>query len=139
MFGGKNDIFTYIRAKDIKDYGEEKLFGKHSIGLGGHIIKSDGPNYINRCIEREVMEEEVEIIGNYSEPILRGTLMAYDKPVDTVHFGLIYSINVDGDVKVKESSIISGKMMSIKKLMKGSSKKYETWSRVLIPYLDKLK
>jgi len=137
VFGNKDDIFTYIRAKDIKDYGDERLFGKHSIGLGGHILESDGPDYINGCLEREVMQEEVEIQGNYTEPRLRGTLMAYDKPVDTVHFGLIYSINVDGNVKVKESSIISGRMMAIKELSKDNSEKYETWTKVLIPYLSK--
>jgi len=138
LFNNKNEIFTYVRSKDIKEYGDERLFGKHSIGLGGHIIKSDGPNYIDNCLEREVMQEEIEIQGNYSEPRLRGTLMAYDKPVDRVHFGLIYSINVDGNVKVKESSIISGRMVSIKELMRDNSEKYETWSRVLIPYLHEL-
>ena len=137
FFRGTNEIFTYIRAKDIKQYGDERLFGKHSIGLGGHTIRSDGPNYIDKCLEREVIEE-VEIIGNHSKPKLVGTLMAYDKPVDRVHLGLVFVSHVDGDVKQKESSITSSGMVPIKQLMKSNSEKYETWSKILIPYLIEL-
>lgn len=142
IFGPDNTVFSYIRAKNIEDYGDERLFGKHSIGLGGHITLDDHEHtdFILRNIEREVMEEEVEIIGNFSKPYLIGTIMAYDKPVDRVHFGLIFSMHAQGEVKQKESSIYKGRMVSVEELMDDPAcpEKYETWSRVLIPYLTEI-
>ncbi|MBU2561603.1 MAG: 2'-deoxycytidine 5'-triphosphate deaminase [Nanoarchaeota archaeon] len=138
VFNDRREVFTYVRSQSIRDYGDERLFGKHSIGVGGHVLPSDGPEYIRRCVQREVIEEEVRIEGNYSEPVLVGTLLARDKPVDRVHFGLIYVIRADGSVMPNESSIITGRMMGIDDLVSDSKKdeKFETWSRILIPYLD---
>ncbi len=149
MFGPDETVFTYVRAADIENFGEKRLFGKHSIGVGGHITKKDGPkDYIRNGLEREVMREETKIVkkgimdvpGTYTEPQLVGTLMAYDKPVDRVHFGLVYAIHVDGTVEPKEDSIISGKMIPIEELMQDPeySEKYETWSRMLIPHLQEI-
>jgi dCTP deaminase len=140
LFGPNETVFSYVRAKNIKDYGDERLFGKHSIGLGGHIVEADKPDYVKRCLRREVMEEEVEIQGNISEPKLVGTLMAYDNPVDRVHYGLIFATHVDGTVKPKESSIISGEMFKIQSLVSDDSHplKYETWSRILMCHLPEI-
>ncbi|KYK24587.1 hypothetical protein AYK26_03355 [Euryarchaeota archaeon SM23-78] len=140
LFDNNNRVFSYVRAKDIKKYGDKRLFGKYSVGVGGHINKTDGPEYIKNCIEREVIREEVDIKGTFSEPKLAGTLMAYDKPVDRVHFGLIFIINVKGEVVPKEDSFISGGMMPIDKLIKDKEafEKYETWSKCLIPHLLEL-
>lgn len=140
LFGDNNTVFSYVRAKDIEKYGDKRLFGKYSIGTGGHINKTDCPEYIKNCIEREVIREEVNIKGSFSEPKLVGTLMAYDKPVDRVHFGLIFIINVQGKVAPKEDSFISGGMMPIDELVKDKEgfEKYETWSKCLIPHLPEL-
>ncbi|MFH1511142.1 MAG: 2'-deoxycytidine 5'-triphosphate deaminase [Candidatus Woesearchaeota archaeon] len=140
LFGQDRNIFSYVRAKNIEDYGDSRLFGKHSIGLGGHIIISDKPDYVLRCLEREVMQEEVQIFGEFSKPKLIGTLMAYDNPVDRVHFGLIFGCHTTGSIKPKESSIISGGVLSIDYLQSDPlySQKYETWSRVLIPNLKEI-
>ncbi len=139
LYGPDGTVFSYVRAENIQDYGDERLFGKHSVGVGGHIIQSDGPRYVERCLEREVTEE-VEIRGNITKPKLVGTLMAYDNEVDRVHFGLIFTMLTDGSVTPKESSFVSGKMMDINELIvdPNYTKKYETWSRILIPYIKKL-
>ncbi len=134
LFDEKNRIFTYERAQNIKDYGDERLFKKYSIGLGGHITRKDGPNFIETCLKREVMEEEVKIEGTYSKPGLVGTMMAYDSEVDRVHFGLIYSVNIKGRIKSNESSITSFEMRSVEELMENIGP-FETWSKKLIPYL----
>jgi len=127
-------VFTYVRATDIQDYGDVRLFGKHSIGLGGHIVKSDGPNFVSSCLRREVFKEEVSISGKTSKPELVGTMLAYDKPVDGVHFGLIYKAYVKGDIVANESSITSFGMKTPKEL-EGNMDAFETWSRRLVPYL----
>lgn len=136
LFGKDKTVFSYIRAKNIQDYGDKRLFGKHSIGVGGHIIKDDAPDYITEGLRRET-EDEVKIMGDSSKPKLIGTLVIYDTPVDRVHLGLVFTRHVDGDVTPAESSIITGKMVGIDDIIndKQYKKKYENWSKVLIPHL----
>ncbi|MBI2452149.1 2'-deoxycytidine 5'-triphosphate deaminase [Candidatus Pacearchaeota archaeon] len=136
IFDRKKRIFSYMRAENIEDYGDTRLFGKHSIGVGGHIIRDDAPDYVINCIERE-LGEEVKIAGRKSKPNLVGTLVALDAPVDRVHFGLVYTLHCD-EVRQKEASIKHGRMLKITEIMNDPAytEKYETWSRILIPYLD---
>ena len=134
LFDKFGNVFTYVRATNIEDYGDARLFGKHSIGLGGHISLTDGPDFLKNCLHREVMKEEVHIIGDYSKPVLVGTMMAYDQPVDRVHFGLIYSSRVTGNIRANENSITPIGMLSAAQLYE-QRKKFETWSQKLIPYL----
>jgi predicted NUDIX family phosphoesterase/deoxycytidine triphosphate deaminase len=140
LFFGQDEIFSYIRSDNIKHYGESKLFGNHSIGVGGHILKSDGPDYARNCLEREALTEEIKIQGNYSEPVFAGTLYATDKPVDRVHFGLIYAIHTDGKIEPNENSIIHSEMIPIEKMRGGYYKnnKTETWTKILIPHLREI-
>ncbi|MFH1682368.1 MAG: 2'-deoxycytidine 5'-triphosphate deaminase [Candidatus Woesearchaeota archaeon] len=137
MFGPDQTVFTYIRAKNIKDYGDKRLFGKHSIGVGGHINESDSSNCIEECIRRE-LEEEITIEGNPTDPKLVGTLMAYNTPVNRVHFGLIFSIHTKGKIRPKEAALVSGRMIPIGQLVGDPEyeNKYETWSKIIIPYLE---
>jgi dCTP deaminase len=144
IFGPGKTIFSYVRAKNIQDYGDERLFGKYSIGVGGHIAAidkptSDRPSYIQNCIERE-LGEEISITGGLSQSVFVGTLFQPDKAVDKVHFGLIYKMHVGSEARQSEASIISGKMERIENLLGDSTydKKYETWSHILIPYLNEI-
>lgn len=139
IFGSNGTIFSYVRAENIADYGDVRLMGKHSIGVGGHISRIDAPNHLVNCLDREVMKEEVRIEGNYSEPELAGTLMSYKNPVDRVHFGLIYVMHTDGDVNTKDRALISGRMLKISELGEfAQDGRYETWSNLLIPYIQEL-
>lgn len=138
IFDKEGKIFTYQRTSDIKDYGDSRLFDKYSIGIGGHIGRDDSPDYIMTGLLRE-RSEEVEIIGNCSDPVFVGTLMAYDKPVDRVHFGIIYKVNIDGQVEPIERSITSAGMRSIESLIENKDLNFETWSRMLLPHLDSIR
>jgi len=68
--------------------------------------------------------------------------MAYDKPVDRVHFGLVYVIPLAkrGYVAPKEASIITGRMISLDEIEKDrqAHEKYETWSNKLLPLLPEI-
>jgi deoxycytidine triphosphate deaminase len=136
IFGPNETVFRYVRAKDIKDYGEHTLFGKHSIGIGGHINRGDAPSYVPSSLRREV-DEEVSFLGEHSEPRFVGTLVSSRKPVDRVHFGLVYTVYTNRNVTQKESSITSGKLFSIDDLVKDplAEEKFETWSHLLLPDL----
>jgi len=136
LFGPDDTVFAYERAKDIRKYGEPELFGKCSIGVGGHILASDGPDFISGNIRRE-LAEEVDISGNASDVAFLGTIKASDRPVDRVHFAMVHAMCTDGAVVPKESSIDSSRMIRIDDLMNDPEykKDYETWSRILIPLL----
>jgi len=147
FFGPDETIWSFVRATDIKDYGEKELFGKISVGWGGHLSRADGPDFVANSIDREVMREEINIIGTYSTPKIVGTLMAYDLPVDRRHFGLIYTSYVDGEVIARESSVkkllgrIPIKRIGDENHMKslaGPKSKIETWTKVLAPFLPML-
>jgi len=146
IFGPDRKVFAYRRAKDIRNYGDERLFGKFSVGVGGHVRKTDGPplKYMITSLNRE-RKQEVAITGEPTEPQLMGTLMARDKEVDNVHFGLIYAMHTTGTVTPNEASIPYGKMFSINDLNAKNpiretevfgEGEWETWSKILIPFLD---
>jgi predicted NUDIX family phosphoesterase len=139
LLGRDRTIFCYTRSEDIKTYGEVQLFRKLSVGLGGHIVGPDAPDYLGKCVVRE-MTEEVDIAGRYYEPTLVGTIFVIDEDVDRRHFGMVYSVHTDGDVKLKETSIESGSMRNIAEIVREYSpdQNWETWSRVLIPYLGSI-
>lgn len=142
IFDNQGNVYSYVRASNIQNYGDMRLHGKHSIGLGGHILQKDSPDFVTSCLNREVFQEEVKVSGEYRQPLLLGTLFARDKPVDRVHFGLIYCVGVKGSVKQKEDSIKknSGRMISIEQIAADPEigEKYETWSRILIPKLAEM-
>jgi len=139
--GKDHTVFSYVRASEIEKYGERGLFGKHSIGVGGHINEGDAPEYVKNNLRREATEE-VRITGVATEPKLVGTILARTRKVDRNHFGLTYVVSVNGRVMIrkKERSAISGEMIPIDKLLKDKEafKNYETWSRCLIPHLGEL-
>ena len=139
FFGSDRTVVSYVRSTDIESYGEKRLFGKHSLGVGGHIREEDRPNYILGSLEREV-DEEVLIRGNRGEPQFVGTLFSRERPVDEVHFGLIYGISVDGIVVSNEESLVKGEMVSIDQMKVGyhSNAETETWTKLLIPHLTKI-
>ena len=139
IFGPNGTVFSYVRAESIEDYGDRRLFGKHSIGIGGHIVQADKPNFLEQCLERETMEE-IEFLGQHTTPVPVATIVANDTPVDRTHFGFVYVTHTVGGVKIRESSAVSGRMVPIEEIVNdpASQSKYETWSKLLIPRLKML-
>lgn len=137
----KDEIYVYERGNDPVEYGDKRLFGKLSIGFGGHINKEkDGPDYLRNCLEREVDKEELIFANEHSEPVLVGTLMSHKKPVDRVHFGLIYVVDTDGEVLPNEKSINWLKPYKTSDLQdqfrqEENPDRYETWTAELIKHL----
>ena len=136
VFGPDGTVFSYVRAESIEDYGDERLFGKHSIGVGGHINRVDFGD-ASSCFERE-LAEEVRCDGEFKSPTFLGTLVADDTPVDRVHFGLIYGVHATGPVSPNESSVASGRLTPLNSVVSQQNGLYETWSRLLVPHLPAL-
>ncbi len=133
-----NEVFLYKRAKGKEHYGDERLFNKFSIGVGGHIKQEDAPDYAGNCIKREVHSEEIKFEKEVSEPVIIGTLLAQEKPVDRVHFGLVYAIETNGNVWPKESSLVKGEFRNISEIssiLNDKDYEVETWTRILVPHV----
>lgn len=140
MFGPDNTIYTYLRAKNIKEYGDKRLFNKRSVGLGGHLLEEDRPRYVEKGMKRKV-GKEIKVRGGYSKPRFVGTLLADDEPVDRVHFGLIFASLAYGSIKAVGSSIKEGRFTGIDDLLRDPDRyhTYETWTKALFPYIKEIK
>ena len=139
-------IFAYQRSSHDAKYGEKRLQGKWSWGVGGHIDKPDvaDGNPLHASVMRE-LEEEVEIGGETALRVL-GYINNDSDDVGKVHFGVLYVVETDSaEVKPTDSEIDDGKMRPVEELERICSSpefKVEEWSRIALEplkqYLDSL-
>ncbi|RLG13937.1 hypothetical protein DRN69_04820 [Candidatus Pacearchaeota archaeon] len=137
-------VFAYQRSSKIKEYGEKRLQGKWSWGIGGHIepIDNISKNPIRESILREVIKEEVEIIGTIlEEPRVLGYINDDSNSVGSVHFGVLYTLEINGDVKPKDPEIARGSLRTLNHLefiCNSSLYDVEEWSKIALKPLRKL-
>lgn len=92
-------LFRYVDSQDrpwlfhcrrSKKQGEQRLHGKRSVGVGGHISTEDGQKEgsFDWGMRREI-EEEVIIEGGYLRRCV-GLINDDSNPVGTVHLGVVY-------------------------------------------------
>lgn len=126
-------IFAYQRA-GTNDYSEQRLRGKWSWGIGGHIDKVDSeePDPIKSSLLREI-EEELEIDG-FDDPQILGYINDDQTEVGMVHFGLLYLIETSSKkVKPKDKEISWGGFMSydqLEEICMLDDKNVESWSEI---------
>jgi predicted NUDIX family phosphoesterase len=95
VYGFRPEVLVYRRTKKGN---ESRLHGKFSIGVGGHInpIDNKGDQIFKIAALRE-LNEEFLFAGENLRPsdimdfTLRGFIRRTDTPVNSVHFGLVYS------------------------------------------------
>ena len=112
--------------------GESRLHGKVSIGIGGHINpvdETDRRSVLMKGLERE-LEEEV-YIQRRGELVPQGFINDDGNGVGAVHLGLCFSMEVEGEVSVKETEKLSGGWMSLQEL-RGEFDNMETWSQIAL-------
>ena len=110
--------------------GESRLHGKVSIGIGGHINpvdETDRRSVLMKGLERE-LDEEV-YIQRRGELVPQGFINDDGNGVGAVHLGLCFSMEVEGEVSVKETEKLSGGWMSLQEL-RGEFDNMETWSQI---------
>ncbi|MBN1466293.1 NUDIX domain-containing protein [candidate division KSB1 bacterium] len=126
-------IFAYQRA-GTADYHEDRLRGKWSWGIGGHIdrVDSEEQDPIMTSLLREI-EEEVEI-DDYDEPTILGYINDDQTEVGTVHFGLLYLVKTSSKrVKARDKEISWGGFMSydqLEEICMLDDKNVESWSEI---------
>ncbi|MBS3142646.1 2'-deoxycytidine 5'-triphosphate deaminase [Candidatus Woesearchaeota archaeon] len=149
FFDRDGRVFTYKRAEEEHAYGETRLFGKVSVGVGGHIKSSDYDKQregcVQRCLERE-LEEEVHVAGHCVKTKFMGSLFVTDEDVDTVHLGLVYGALIDGHVQPNSKEMQRGAMVPLDVLVTQAdrvrddfeAKALESWTTHLLPHLGEM-
>ncbi len=116
---------------------EARLRGLFSVGVGGHINRSDvvGAEDLVAAGLRRELEEEL-VIGSAWRARLVGVLNDDSNAVGQVHFGLVHVVEVDSpDVAVRESGALTGRMASLEDVM-AVRDRMETWSRLILGAAD---
>ncbi len=128
-------VFRYKRSGWA---GEKRLQGLYSIGVGGHINRSDVlplladvTSILDWARDRELTEE----FGvTYSRPPRLVALLNDDSTeVGRVHFGAVYEYELDSpEVESREKRVhIHSAFVSIDELV-GQAEEYEGWSRIVV-------
>jgi predicted NUDIX family phosphoesterase len=128
--------FAYQRKGD-----EERLSGKYSFGVGGHIEQEDispkDDNPIRAAFLRE-LSEEVQILGNILNVKVLGYVNDDSNPnnekvtVGMVHIGILYAIETDAtEVRSNEKQILKAGLVDLSELERiARDEKLESWSQI---------
>jgi predicted NUDIX family phosphoesterase len=117
--------------------GEARLHGKYSIGVGGHINKSDvegAADVVGAGLKRE-FEEELTVSGGW-QARLAGVLNDDTNAVGRVHFGLVHVVDVGTpDIAVREPDVLSGRLVDYSEVL-SLRDQMETWSQLILDAAD---
>lgn len=132
-------VFTYQRSKAGS---EERLHGKKSIGIGGHIDENDADldhKYWSAVVygaSREFNEELITDDPAYEIEFTSKIIYAPIDPVGEVHLGVMCIYNAgDHAVEVRETSKLSGGFLTRDELNAIPTSELETWSVLTRDYL----
>lgn len=125
----KGRVFSTRR---LNKGGESRLHGKLSIGIGGHINpvdETDRRSVLMKGLERELKEEVY--IQRRGDLVPQGFINDDGNGVGVVHLGLCFSMEVEGEVSVKETEKLSGSWLSLQEL-RSEYDNMETWSQIAL-------
>lgn len=121
-----SEVFVTRR---LKKGTETRLHGLLSIGIGGHVSREadgDGADVLRRGMERELAEEVlIEETGALTP---RGIINDDTQEVGSVHLGLLFTLEVSGEVRVRETEKLEGFWKSRAELS-ALKAQMETWSQ----------
>lgn len=146
-------VFGYVRKSRN---GETRLKGRASLGFGGHVESQDskgdpsqwplGVRHVRltgammAAASREVQEETgLDLMSKSSEGLyfrFRGLIRSVATPVDRVHLGFVYTLDLSGHAfePTLEPGLHSMGWMDAKTLTEELiTDPFESWSRELIP------
>lgn len=147
------NMFAYRRASKKEDAHEERLHGRWSFGVGGHIDESDarlpseslakmgviwgkGDTALVKGLARE-LDEEVDIQGKINSVRLVGYINDDSEEVGRVHLGLVYVVKTNAIiVRHRGGEIVKSGMHSlqeIESLFSDTNSVVENWSKIAGP------
>jgi predicted NUDIX family phosphoesterase len=123
----------YMLFRRTRAGGEARLHDLYSVGVGGHISKTDvdgAGDVVAAGLHRE-LEEELVVDGAWSTR-LAGVLNDDDNPVGQVHFGLVHVIDVaSGEVTIRETDRLTGRLADSGDIREAYAR-METWSQMVV-------
>jgi len=122
--------------------GEERLHGKRSVGIGGHINPVDNLTDRSELVftaARRELDEELVLGADYSlAPV--GIINDDANPVGSVHFGVVLVARLrSAAAKVKEQDTLEGAFLDIDEavaLAGEPDSNFETWSSLILENLQ---
>ncbi|MFD2617061.1 hypothetical protein [Terrilactibacillus laevilacticus] len=125
-------LFAYKR---LGGGGEERLHGKISLGVGGHMNALAGKSTFHELLSENLnreLHEELQFSKKCEMDIQTvGFINDDSEPVSQVHIGILLTINLplDVEVRVKETEALEGKWMTLEELYsKNVYSRLEGWS-----------
>jgi len=109
--------------------GDPRLHHRYAIGVGGHVNARDAGDPIESGLRRELVEE-LEFTAPW-EAQLVAVLNDESTPVSRVHFGLVYEVRTEGDVRVREVQRLVGGFVPVERLRDYYSG-MESWSQRVV-------
>lgn len=116
---------------------ESRLHGKISIGVGGHVARSDveGADDVVEAGLRRELAEELAIDAPWQARLV-GVLNDDTNPVGQVHFGLVHVVEVESAaVAVRESDALTGRLADAGEV-RALYERMETWSQLILDAAD---
>jgi predicted NUDIX family phosphoesterase len=134
-------IIPYLVLRDDTRYflmqrttagGDERLHGRYSIGVGGHLNPGDGG--LLGGLRREWAEE---LVADFVPDFRLVALLNDDTtPVGAVHLGAVYEANVSGrPVAIRETHKLTGGFASPAEVA-AVADRLETWSQLAFAFLE---
>ena len=129
----------YMLFRRTRAGGEARLHDLYSVGVGGHISKSDVDGASDDVVAGDVvaaglrreLEEEL-VVGSAWSARLAGALNDDDNPVGQVHFGLVHVIDVaSGEIMIRETDRLTGRLADPGDIV-ASYARMETWSQLVV-------
>lgn len=129
-----NELFVTRRRPNG---GDARLYGKGSIGIGGHMNPVPGVpvSQLMQVNMLRELQEEVEIIlpeGLEKKTEIIGMINFEHDPVSTVHVGVVYrvAVPVAAEVKIREVDKLEGSFKSLRGAI--ATPNMEAWSSVCL-------
>lgn len=122
----------FMLLQRTKLQGEQRLHGKKSLGVGGHI--NPGPlgrfnNIVEASLHRE-LDEEIEFYCPFGLDSI-GTIYDDSNDVGKVHVGLVYLLTAESEeFKPGEPDLMTVKWADLEEL-RAAFPEMENWSKIL--------
>jgi predicted NUDIX family phosphoesterase len=135
---GTRNIFRYNRA--VKGEGEQRLAGKATIGIGGHINDADHSGNFYETFQiawRRELYEEV-LVESPFRVHMRGFVNDDRDSVGSVHFGVLIELQLDLPcVYPNEPNIVQPHFMPLDFYTSDLPLNFEGWSEIVLQYAFK--